>query len=490
MTSNSEAVLQGAESGERQQTSLRRGTIGVLGIMFFVFSAQAPLTGIAGATSLAFGLGSGAGAPGAYVLVGLIILVFAVGFVAMSRKVDTHGGFYAYVSAALGRPMGGGAASLAVLTYVSVQAGMYGLYGASFSALLASLGIEIPWWLIVLATVALVHFMGTRNIEFGTRVLAALVGLELMIALAFGLKVLYNGGGPEGLNFMGSFAPDVVAAGAPGVAIVFAVASMYGFESTAIYSTEAKDPRRTVARATYFSVFAITVFFAFMTWMITSYYGASEVQGAALTALGSGDSTSFVFNALVNTLGPWAGLVGQVLLLTSLLAGVMALHNSVNRYFHSLALHGTLPAALAQTNRHLAPSAAALVQSSVTLLLVAPFAILGLDPVLTLFSWGGGVSVAALLLVYSLTSLAVIVYFRRNRQERRVWQTILAPSLALILLVGLLALVFENFSQLTGEGQGTTVGVLLAIVPLCFVLGVSLEVLQARSSRRKAVGND
>lgn len=477
--SNTEIVTQDAASTDNRSTSLRTGTIGVLGIMFFVFSAQAPLTGVAGATSLAFGLGNGAGAPGAYLLVGLVIMVFAVGFVAMSRKVDTHGGFYAYVSAAMGRPLGGGAAWLAVLTYVSVQAAMYGLYGASFSALLAGFGVEVPWWLVVLATVAVVHFMGTRNIELGTRVLAVLVGLELLIALAFGFKVLLTGGGPEGLNFMGSFAPEAVMSGAPGVAIVFAVASMYGFESTAIYSTEAKDPKRTVARATYFSVFSITVFFAFTTWMITSYYGANAVQGAALAALESGDPTSFVFGALVETLGPWAAVVGPILLLTSLLAGVMALHNSVNRYFHSLALHGTLPRALAHTNRHLAPSTAAIAQSVLTVLVVAPFALLGLDPVLTLFSWGGGLSVAALLVVYALTSLAVIVYFRRTRQERGVWQTLVAPALAVVLLLGLLALVVANFSQLTGGGQ-ETVAIILAIVPIFFFFGIAFEVYQQR----------
>lgn len=467
-----------------QSTALRAGTIGVFGIMFFVFSAQAPLTGVAGAAALAVGLGNGAGAPGAYLIVGLVIMLFAVGFVAMSRKVITHGGFYAYVSAALGRKIGGGAAWLAVLTYVSVQAGMYGLYGVTFSAVLSGLGMEVPWWLPVLATLALVHFMGTRNIELGARVLAVLVGLEMSILIAFGLKTLFTGGGPEGLDLAASFGPAAVAAGAPGVAIVFAVASMYGFESTAIYSGEAKDPRRTVARATYASVCAIAVFFAFISWMIASFYGPSKVAGAAVAALESGDSTSFVFGALVETLGPWAGTVGPVLLLTSLLAGVMALHNSVNRYFHSLALHGTLPHALARTNRHLAPSMAARAQTILTVLLIAPFAIFGLDPILTLFSWFSGLSVASLLVLYVLTSVAIIVYFRKNPESGAVWQTLLAPSASFILLTGLLALVVVNFNHLVG-GDATTAGVILAAVPICFGLGVALEAHQSRDRKAR-----
>lgn len=455
-------------------TALRAGTIGVLGITFFVFSAQAPLTGVAGATGLAVGLGNGAGAPGAYLIVGLVIMLFAVGFVAMSRNVDTHGGFYAYVRAAFGRRMGGAAAWLAILTYVSVQAGMYGLYGASFSALLSTVGIDVPWWVPTLATALLVHFMGTRNIDLGAKVLAVLVGLETSVLVAFALKVLFTGGGPEGIDFGASFSPAAVVAGAPGVAIMFAVASMYGFESTAIYSQEAKDPKKTVARATYLSVCLIAGFFAFVSWMIVSFYGASKVGDAAGEALQSGDSTSFVFDALVKTLGPWAGVAGQILLLTSLLAGVMALHNSVNRYFHSLALHRSLPAVLAETNRHLAPSRAAMAQTALTILVIAPFAIFGLDPVLTLFSWLSGLSVASLLVVYVLTSVAVLAYFRRSRGGGGIWQTLLSPAISTVLLIGLLAQVVINFNQLIG-GDETTALVILAIVPVFIVLGIALE---------------
>ncbi|MGX9901250.1 hypothetical protein ACW0JT_17830 [Arthrobacter sp. SA17] len=126
-------------------TDLKKGSIGVLGILFFVLSAQAPLTGIAGASGLTVLLGNGAGAPGAYLAVGVVIIIFAVGFIAMSRRIKANGAFYAYVSAGLGRYTGAGAAWLALLAYGSVQACMYGLYGASLSALIATYtGVSIP----------------------------------------------------------------------------------------------------------------------------------------------------------------------------------------------------------------------------------------------------------------------------------------------------------------------------------------------------------
>ena len=191
---------------------------------------------------------------------------------------------------------------------------------------------------------------------------------------------------------------------------MFAVASMFGFESTAIYSAEAKDAHRTVARATYLSVGVIAVFFSFISWMLVSYYGPSQVAAAAGAALESGDSTAFVLTPMVELFGPWAGITTGILLVTSLLAGIIAFHNGINRYLHSLALRGSLPGVVARTNRHRAPAAAAWIQTAIAVVLVAPFAVLALDPVLTLFSWFSGLAVAALLVLYMLCSLAVVGY--------------------------------------------------------------------------------
>ena len=482
--SNSESRTTDAPAKEHS-TALRAGSIGVLGILFFVLSAQAPLTGIVGASPLAAALGNGAGAPGAYLIVGIVIVVFAVGFVAMSRRIQANGAFYAYITAAFGRRIGAGAAWLALLAYNTVQAAMYGLYGAVFSGLLASMGLEVPWWLLALATMAGVQVLGSLNIELGARVLALLVGLEVAVLLLFGFTVLFRGGGPEGLDLAASFSPAAIGAGAPGVAIMFAVASMFGFESTAIYSAEAKDPHRTVARATYLSVGVIAVFFSFISWMLVSYYGPSQVMDAAGAALESGDATVFVLGPMVELFGPWAGVVTGLLLVTSLLAGIIAFHNGINRYLHSLALNGSMPAAVARTNRYRAPAVAAWIQTGAAVALVAPFALLGLDPVLSLFSWFSGLAVAALLVLYILCSVAVVGFFRRERITGQPWQTLAAPALAALLLAWILFLVVSNFTALIGGSTETAVA-LLAAVPAVYVAGVLVE---GQVQRRQAAAD-
>lgn len=469
-SASSASPIPAAPETAAPRSGLRTNAVGVLGILFFVLSAQAPLTAIAGALPLTIFLGNGAGAPGAYVAIGIVIILFAVGFIAMSRRIRVNGAFYAYVGAAFGRRTGSGAAWLAILAYGTVQAAMYGLYGVSVAALFSAIGLSIPWWLPVIITVAVVQLLGSLNIELGARVLAVLVACEVAVLLAFALGVLFTGGGPEGVNPVASFSPSAVVSGTPGVALMFAFASMFGFESTAIYSGEAKDPKRTVARATYLSVTVIAAFLAFVAWMFVSYYGASNVTDAAGKAVRSGDSTSFVFAALDGILGSWSGVVASILLVTSLFAGILAFHNGINRYLHSLSVDGSLPRKVSSTNRHQAPFAAAWVQTIMSLALVLPFAFLGLDPVLTLFSWLSGVSVAALVVLYVLCSAAVVFYFARNRGTGKLWQTLVAPLLAAVLLLGVLYLVVANFTSLIG-GDLITAVVLLVTVPLCFVIG-------------------
>ncbi len=451
---------------------LKPNSLGVLGILFFVLSAQAPLTGVAGAVPIAVAIGNGAGAPAAYLAAGVITLLFSVGFVAMGRHVVDAGAFYRYIGKGLGRNLGNGSAGIALLAYCAVQAAMYGLYGATVSGLLAHYtGLDAPWWACALVTMVIVQILGAAGIEMGAKVLAVFVLAEFSILSAFALVTFAKGGGPEGLGIADTFSPGAAVQGAPGVALMFAVASMIGFEATAIYGEEAREPRRTVPRATYLAVALVTGFFAFASWMLVSSYGASRAAAAAGKALASGDSTGFVFAPIAAQFGAWVNDVLPVLLATSLFAGILAFHNSANRYLFSLSREGMLPRRLSAINRRHSPGVAGLVQTAIALLLVTPFALAGKDPVLTLFSWGSGIAVLGIMLLYFLTSASVVVFFRRERLDTRPWNTLIAPVLGAAGIAAAIWLIVENFTTLIG-GERSTALWLEATVPAVLVLGV------------------
>src|SRR3546814_12019199 len=66
---------------------------------------------------------SGAALPVGYVVPGIVYLLFAVSFTAMSRHIRGAGAFYAYITEGLGKTVGAGASELAYIGYLGGQTG-------------------------------------------------------------------------------------------------------------------------------------------------------------------------------------------------------------------------------------------------------------------------------------------------------------------------------------------------------------------------------
>ena len=109
-------------SNSPQAHSLKKNAIGLGLLVFLVISAAAPLTGIAGAIPIAMLLGNGAGIPGTFILMSVILAIWALGFVALARRIRNAGAFYAYSARALGGRFGGAIALIAVLLLRAIAA--------------------------------------------------------------------------------------------------------------------------------------------------------------------------------------------------------------------------------------------------------------------------------------------------------------------------------------------------------------------------------
>ncbi|MSW97139.1 MAG: amino acid permease, partial [Actinobacteria bacterium] len=414
---------------EKQGTSLKKGRLGVLGIVFFVVAASAPLVGMTGAVPVAMLAGNGAGTPGTYLVVGIILLVFSVGYTAMSHKVTNAGAFFAYVGKGLGVNVGVGSAFVSIVGYVTIQLAIYGFFGAIVAGQLGALGLSLPWYVWALIAWVLVTGLSLLQVDVGARVLGVLMILEILSLLITAIAILANGG-PEGWNVGASFAPDAVLSGGitggAGIAFAFAFASFIGFEATAIYGEESKDPKKTVRRATYWAIGIITVLFAVVSFAMVTGMGAngifdqvaerSSVDGVPLV-----DPAAVIFSLAGEYVGPWLPQVMSWLVITSLFAGLLAFQNAAGRYFFAMGRGGVLPAAFARTNKAGAPTAGVILTSILAGIVIIIFAIANLDPILNLFYWMSGITVIAIVLVEVLVSLAVIVYFIKNTGAN-VWQ--------------------------------------------------------------------
>jgi len=76
------------------------------------------------------------------------------------------------------------------------------------------------------------------------------------------------------------------------------------------------------------------------------------------------------------------------------------------------------------------------------------------DPFLNVFYWFSAVSVVAIVLTEILVSIAVIVYFRRTHENRKVWNTIIAPVLAIAGLALGEFMLISRFNLLAGVSSG------------------------------------
>lgn len=474
--------MSSSEATPAGQERLSKNSVGLAHIVFFVVAAAAPLTAVVGASPAAFAFGNGAGVPGAFVIVGLLYLLFSVGFTAMSRHVGGTGAFYTYIASGIGKEAGVAAALIALVTYTSVQIAIYALFGVFLSGALAPLGLVVPWWVCAYVALVVVLICGQRNIAFSGTILGVCMLAEIAILLFLDLGILAAGPHPEGIGLT-SFAPPTVLSTGLGVALVFVIGSFIGFEATAIFGEEAKDPEKTIPRATYVAVLLIAAFYAFSTWAIVQFYGPGNVQETAKAGL-----ETLYFRAADAVLGPWASTVINILLITSLFACVLSFHNTINRYFFALGREGLASRRLGKVHdRHGSPYVAGYLQTAIAAAMIALFVLLNSDPYSVVFAWMSALTVIGILAVQSIVCVAIILYFRKTANLHGAWTTTIAPALACLCLMVMLFLVISNLSLLAGSESWIVRSFPLIIVAVG-LLGVALAT-QIRRSRPQLYEN-
>jgi amino acid transporter len=493
MSEDHQALAPAPEFAADEKLAANR--LGIAGIVFFVVAAAAPLVGMTGAVPIAIGLGNGAAAPGAYLVAGIVLLLFSVGYSTMSHRVTNTGAFFAFVGRGLGPIPGVASAFVSLLAYLAVQLAIYGFFGAVAAGQLnAKFGTDLSWWVWCLIAWAVVTALSILQVDIGAKVLGVLMSVEVLSLAITAIAVIVQGGGPDGLDLTASFAPSNIFAGGltggAGIALAFAFASYIGFEATAIYAEETKDPKRAVPVATYTAVTLIAVLFAVTSWAIVSGVGSDHAVDNVMDLSGGLSAPEeVVYSVASEFVGGWMATLMSWLVLSSLFAGLLAFQNSAARYFFSLGRAGVLPRALDRVNKHGAPIYGAAATSVIAGAVIVVFAAADKDPVTTMFSWFSAVAVLAILLVEALVSLAVIVYFRN---EAHWWKTIVAPILAIVGLALAYYLVMSRFGLLAGtvaDGVDptaqtfglSTLGWFLVLLPV-IVLVVGAVVGQLRRS--------
>ncbi|HEY9375843.1 MAG TPA: APC family permease [Jiangellaceae bacterium] len=479
----SHASRLGADSVSRTLASNR---LGVPAVVFFVISAATPLTVVAGVITTGFAVTGIIGLPIAFLAMALLLALFSVGYVAMSRHITNAGAFYTYVTHGLGRPAGVGAAWMALFAYNALQVGLYGVVGAAVAPLLDQwFGITVSWWVIALVAWAIVGTLGLLRVDINGAVLAVLLLTEIAIILVYAISYLLNPA--DGTVTFDALSVGNLFQSGVGALLVLAVLGFVGFEASVVYSEESRNPRRTVQLATYVSIAIIAIVYVLSSWAMSVVLGPDQIVVFIRDLLATPEGpTATIFILADQTLGEFWVNVGSTLFATSVLAAMISFHNTCARYGFALGREGVFARGLGRTSaRSGAPVAASITQSIIGLAVIIIYAVAGWDPVLYLFftlGVTGGFGVLALL---TLTSIAVVAFFSREDYGENAWRRSIAPVLASILLMVTVVFGVLNYDFLLGLPEGPVANALRWILPslyvVLFLLGVWWAVYLRRS---------
>lgn len=485
----SREALDGAGQTGWKVDRLKPNALGVVGVLFMVVAFSAPITAMTGNVPVAVGYGNGTGAPAGFIIATVVLTVFSVGYVTLSKYVTSSAAFYGFISHGLGRPIGMASGLLVMVGYITIVAALIGIFAAFAATTLESqLGIDLPWQLYAAAMAVGIGTLAHFEINIAARFLVVMLIAEVSILMLVSLAVLFSGGGPDGvplspINPVNAFKANGLETAAIGLGLFMAFWSWIGFEATAVYGEESRNPRKVIPIATLVAVLGIGTIYTFFSWMAISGNGLEESAAIA----GGDDPFGLFFNPTEEYLGSWGIDVFQWLLLTGSFACGLAAHNTASRYVYTLGREGIFHRKLGATHgTHQSPHVGSFVAILLAGAIVVLFALFGEDPYLSLYVLMAILATMAIMIVQTICSFAVIGYFhvrKRHSEDESPIRTLVCPLLGGVAMMAVVYLLIDNLDAAAGAAAETVFFDLIPwIVVGVFVLGL-LGALYLRSAK-------
>ena len=359
----------------------------------------------------------GAAAPIAYVVcaiaMGLIVLCFAEA----GSRVAMTGGPYAYVELAFGPYVGFLTGVLTWLLTAATAVVPSTVFAINAAKLFPIFEQPVMRGLLLVASFAIVATINILGVKQGSRLNAVGTVAKLVPLL---LLVLVGALFVQPANLAIASTPAAGDVTRASIVLIFAFS---GVESALVPSGEVKDPARTVPRAVFLAMLAITLLY------IAIQLVAQGVLGAALSK-----STTPLADAAGEVFGPW----GSVLLLSAVVISTFGYLSgmtlAIPRALFAFGRDGYLPAAIAAVHpRYRTPHVSIAVQSALacTLAITSAFGPLAI------------IANVAALLVYFACSLAAWQLRRRDVRAGGVPFRVpgggIVPLLSCAMIIGLLS---------------------------------------------------
>jgi amino acid transporter len=457
---------QSGQTGIR--TELREGAVGLPGVLMQGIATIAPAFAILASFVFIVGF-AGIVTPWAYLFGGALLALQALSAAQLAKQFPSAGGWYTWIARSL-HPRAGFFAGVFFSVWLPpVGALTLSLLGKTVlePAIKEEYGVTIPWWIWVVAGLALVIWWSYAGIVVSERLLIITGTIEIVIMVALAITALANPG-PGGFSFAPLNPGNFHLASNLFLGIVFSIFAFSGWESTGPLAEESRNPRRNVPIGLVGSVLVLMAYFVFVTWGYLVGFGTDNVG-----------KISFDIPFPVTTVAErvWGGAWVLLLfaLLNSAIAVSIACFNGGTRTWYAMGRSGVLPPALGKVvPGRKTPDNAIHLQVAVNVVAFVLVLIFGAED--TFFTWANMITLG-LISMYLLANIGVARYYLTEaRSQFNPLLHVVVPAVASA--AGLVVVWKSYFSPF--QHTGPVYWGLMCFIVLVVVTVLALVVLRAR----------
>ena len=405
-------------SERRPTPRLRRGSLSHADALGVGLATIAPAYSLY--MTLAFiAAGAGLGSPLVVLVAGIAMLFHVNSTAEFSRVMPSTGSYVAFLGRSFGQITGAATGVTLMLAYCGTMASILLVPGIWVSQSFAGLfGVNLAWWipfLILDLTVGALIIIGVR---VSTRLAIGLFIFEMVILLIAAVAILVEN---PGAITAAPFNPANITGGFKGFALAYPLAAymFLGASNMAPLAEEMENPRRSVPRATFVTVYAGIVIYVIMTWvtMVGFHGNMAALAKAPIPLLDVGQKA----------LGP-ASFVLYLGGFTSTMALAITAMNGMVRIGFNSAREGIFPHILTRVGKRHTPWAAVLAFMGLWFV-IALVVGLAAGP-MNAFNLLSSIGTIATLLVFVAVNVALPVLFLKEfRNQFSVVRHILWPVL-------------------------------------------------------------
>jgi amino acid transporter len=384
------------------RTELRENAVGLPGMLMQGIATIAPSFAIL-ASFVFIVTYAGVVTPWAFLFGGALLALQALNAAQLAKVFPSAGGWYTWIARTF-HPRAGffagvlfsiwlppvGALTLSLLSHDVLE-----------PAIKKEYGVDIPWWIWVVAALALVIYFAYQGIALSERALIITGTIEIVIMVALALSGLASPG-PGGFSFAPLNPGNFGLSSNLFLGVVFSIFAFSGWESTGPLAEESRNPKRNVPIGLVGSVIVLMTYFVIVTW--------GYLVGIGVNKTGSIPSAAaFPVATLAQRVwgGAWVFLLFA--LLNSAIAVSIACFNGGTRTWYAMGRSGVLPSALGKVNpKRQTPINAIHLEVGTQVVAFICVLIWGADQVF--FSWANAITIG-LVLMYILANIGVVKYY-------------------------------------------------------------------------------